>query len=140
MAAAQDEGRRHEGRGGAAPTYPRMLQKPIDRLAFTVTVTVEVRRMLRSFSSAIAVVLAALVLAAPAPVHSYGHTDKVPVSAVRSAHIFFRSPGRGPDPVLAENQLRLFALNKADPVVDRNLPGCGEAAGSRGSRRYSNAP
>lgn len=77
--------------------------------------------MLRSFSMTIAVVLTALVLTAPAPVHAYGHSDKVPISDVRRAHIYYRSPGSEPDPVLAENVLRVFALRESGPVVDRNL-------------------
>ena len=77
--------------------------------------------MLRPLSSAIAGVLTALVLASPAPVHAYGHADKVPISDVRRAHLFYRSPGSRPDPVLAENVLRVFALRESDPLVDRNL-------------------
>lgn len=77
--------------------------------------------MLRSFPSTIAVLLMALVLAVPQPAHSYVHVDEVPISDVRRAHLYFRSPGSGPDPVLAENALRVFALRESDPVVDRNL-------------------
>ena len=74
---------------------------------------------MRFFSPVLTVWLLVLAVS-PAPAQSV-QRDKVPVLDVRSAHTFYRSPGSEPDPVLAENVLRVFALRESDPVVDRNL-------------------
>lgn len=73
---------------------------------------------MRPFSSLIAVWL--LVLAAPVPVHSYGHTDKVPAFELELAYFFYRGPGTSPSPVLAENTLRLFVLGESKSYVGKN--------------------
>ncbi len=69
-------------------------------------------------------VLICLILIAgafPSVVAAERNAQRVPDGDVGAARIFSQSLGGKPDPVMAENVLRIFALRGPDEVVDRNL-------------------